>query len=250
LAAIALGLFAMWVADRPASSAASFGFQRTDVLSALVNAAGLWILAAWVFFQAYRRFQSPQDVDALPMLVVGSLGLLVNLGAAWALRRAAGESINVEGAFLHVLGDLAGSVGVVAAGGLVLAFGWNAADPVFGVVIGLLIVFSSGRLLWRVLRVLMEGTPSRLDMVRLCERLEQVAGVTGVHDIHAWSISVGYDVMSNHVTTSCATREERDGLLRALREIASTEFSIAHVTIQLEDSRDGCRESHHIAHAR
>ncbi len=248
-AAIGLALFAMWVAERPASARTTFGFQRTEVLAALVNAVGLWAVAAWVFFEASRRFMSPSEVEAPLMLVVGAVGLAANLGAAAALRSAASESLNVEGAFLHILGDLAGSVGVVAAGVLVLAFGWNLADPVIGALIGVLIVFSSARLLWKVLRVLMEGTPSRLDLQRLCERLEQVPQVTGVHDIHVWSISSGYEVMSTHVTASCATREERERLLAALREIATGEFGITHVTIQLEDSPEGCEEAHHIAHS-
>lgn len=247
-AAIGLALFAMWVAERPASARTTFGFQRTEVLAALANAVGLWAVAAWVFFEAGQRLLSPPEVEAPLMLAVGAAGLAVNLGAAAALRRAAAESLNVEGAFLHVLGDLLGSVGVVVAGVLILAFGWTLADPIIGAVIGVLIVFSSARLLWKVLRVLMEGTPSRLDLQRLCERLEQVPQVTGVHDIHAWSISTGYEVMSTHVTTSCAGREERERLLAALRDIACSEFGLAHVTIQLEDSPEGCEEAHHIAH--
>jgi cobalt-zinc-cadmium efflux system protein len=120
--------------------------------------------------------------------------------------------LNLEGAFLHVLGDLLGSIGVVAAGILIIFFGWFIADPIFGVIIGFLILLSSSRLLWKVLRVLMEGTPSRLDSQRLCQRLEQVPGVTSVHDIHTWSITTGYEVLSAHVTTDIATVSSREHL--------------------------------------
>ena len=175
------------------------------------------------------------------MLGVGLTGLLINLAAAWVLKRSAGESLNVQGAFLHVMGDLLGSIGVVVGGLLIIAFGWSIADPIFGVIIGSLILLSSGRLLWQVLHVLMEGTPSRLDLQRLCRRLEQVEGVTGVHDIHAWSITTGYEVLSAHVTANLAAIDNPGYILQHLRDIASGEFGINHVTIQLEDSPPGVR---------
>ena len=185
---------------------------------------------------------------AVLVLGVGAGGLVVNLGAVWVLRRSAGESLNVEGAYLHVLGDLLGSLGVVAAGLLIITLGWLVADPVFGIIIGSLILLSSSRLLWKVVHVLMEGTPSRLDLRRLCQRLEQVEGVTGVHDIHAWSLTTRYEVLSAHVTADLASPDDRAHLLQHLREIASKEFAIAHVTIQLEDSQAVCEEAHHFSH--
>jgi cobalt-zinc-cadmium efflux system protein len=247
-AAIGLALLAMWVAARPASARHTFGFHRGEILAALLNALSLWLIAAWVFFEAYRRFVEPPQVSGLLTLGVGFVGLLVNLGAAWVLKRSASESLNVEGAFLHVLGDLLGSIGVVAAGILIIFFGWFIADPIFGAVIGFLILLSSSRLLWKVLRVLMEGTPSRLDSQRLCQRLEQEPGVTGVHDIHIWSITAGYEVLSAHVTTDVTTVDNREHLTQNLRSIASSEFGISHVTLQLENSPEGCGEVHHIPH--
>jgi cobalt-zinc-cadmium efflux system protein len=116
------------------------------------------------------------------------------------------------------------------------------------VVIGALILSTSGRLLWKVAHVLMEGTPAHLDLHQLCRRLEQETGITGVHDIHAWSITTGYDALSAHVTTDHSTGETSDQMLQRLRDIAAQEFGISHVTIQLEDSPDGCVEDHHIAH--
>lgn len=247
-AAIGLALFAMWVAARPASARHTFGFQRTEILAALLNVLSLWLIAVWVFFESYRRLVEPPEVRGWLTLGIGFLGLLVNLAGIWVLKRSAGESLNVEAAFLNVLGDLLGSIGVVAAGILIILFGWFIADPIFGAVIGLLILVSSSRLLWKVLRVLMEGTPSRLDSLRLCQRLEQVPGVTGVHDIHTWSITSGYEVLSAHVTTDIDTVSSREHLMQNLRSIASSEFGISHVTLQLENSPEACREVHHIPH--
>lgn len=248
VAAIGLALLAMWAAERPASIKRTFGFYRTEILAALLNALSLWVITAWVFFEAYRRFMNPPEVQGILMLGVGAGGLVVNCIVAWVLHRSARESLNVEGVSLHVLGDLLGSLAVVGASVLILAFGWHMADPVISVIIGLLILISSGRLLWKVSHVLMEGTPSHLDLHRLCQRLEQEAGVTGVHDIHAWSITTGYDALSAHVTTNRSTGETADQMLQRLRGIASQEFGISHITIQLEDSPEGCIEDHHIAH--
>ncbi len=247
-AAIGLALLAIWVSGRPASIEQTFGFHRTEILAAMLNALSLWFIAALIFFEASRRFGDSLDIDGGLMLGVGAVGLLVNLAAAWVLHRSSAESLNVESAFLHVVADLLGSVAVVAAGVLVLSFGWDVADPIFGIVIGVLILTSSFRLLWKVVHVLMEGTPSHLDLHQLCQRLEELEGVTGVHDIHAWSITTGYDALSAHVTADDSAMHDPSPVLQRLRDIASSEFGIGHVTIQLEDSMDGCEEDHHIEH--
>jgi cobalt-zinc-cadmium efflux system protein len=247
-AAIGMALVAIWLAGRPASIERTFGFYRAEVLAALLNALALWLITALIFVEAFRRLNSGTEAQGGIMLGAGAVGLVVNAVAAWVLHKSAGESINVEGAFLHVIGDLLGSLAVVAAGVLTLLFGWMLVDPLFGIVIGLLILFTSGRLLWKVVHVLMEGTPHNLDLRRLCQRLEQLDGMTSVHDIHAWSITTGYEALSAHVTADPAAMANPDRVLSRLREVASTEFGIAHVTIQLEDSDEGCAEDHHIEH--
>ena len=247
-AAIGLALLALWVASKPISARRTFGFHRTEILAALFNAMSLWLIAIWIFVEAYRRFQDPPEVQGVLMLSVGFVGLLVNIGAACVLKRSATDSLTVEAAFLHVLGDLMGSIAVVVGGLLIIILGWYVVDPIFGVVIGCLILLSSSRLMWKVVHVLMQGTPSRLDLKLLCQSLEQVDGVTGVHDLHVWSVTTGYDVLSAHVTADMATADEREHLLQHLREIASRKFSIAHVTIQLEDSQEVCEEAHHVPH--
>ena len=246
--AIGLALLAMWIAGRPASIQRTFGLHRTEILAALANALSLWLIAGLIFFEAYRRFLNPPEVAGGLMLGVGAVGLLVNLVAAGVLSRSVRESLNVEGAYLHVLADLLGSIAVISAGVLIITTGWTLADPVFAAVIGLLILISSARLLWKVLHVLMEGTPSHLDLHGLCQRLEQLDGITGVHDIHAWSITTGYEALSAHVTADHSVMNSPGQVLERLRRIASQEFGISHVTIQLEDSQDQCVEDHHIDH--
>ena len=245
-AALTLALLAIWVAGRPASITRTFGFQRSEVLAALLNALGLWLIVVWILFEAYRRFLDPPEVQAPVMLAVGAGGLVINLLVLVVLQRSAKESLNVQGALLHVMGDVLGSVAVVVGGVLILAFGWFLVDPIFSVVIALLILVGSVRLLWKVSHVLMEGTPAHLDLHRLCQRLEQVEGVTGVHDIHAWTITTGYEALSAHVTSEAHPSPRQ--ILQQLRGIAVQEFGISHVTIQLEESPDQCSEDHHIEH--
>ena len=244
-AAIGLALLAMWVAARPASARRTFGFHRVEVLAALLNGLSLWLIAAWIFFEAYRRFLEPPEVRGLLVLTVGFAGLAVNVAAAWVLRRSAAHSLNVEGAFLHVIGDLLGSIGVVASGILILAFGWYVADPILGVAIGLLILLTSTRMLWKVFHVLMEGTPATVDLQTLCSRLEGVEGVAGVHDIHAWTITSGYDVLSAHVTVEPGVSAER--VLPELVQVARG-AGISHATFQVEREAEECEEAHHVSH--
>ena len=248
-AAIGLALFATWLAARPTTTARTYGLHRSEILAALLNALALLLIAAWIFVEAYRRFSEPPEAQGALMLGVGLVGLLVNLAAAWVLRRAAKESLNVEAAFLHVVGDLLGSIGVVVAGALIVSFQWFVADALFGVLIGVLIVFASSRLRWKVSHVLIEGTPSSLDLDGLCRRLEQMDGVTGVHDIHAWTITSGYEVLSAHVSAEFSGVDRPGVLLRRIRGIASQEFNVGHVTIQLEDSQEVCDEAHHTDHS-
>jgi cobalt-zinc-cadmium efflux system protein len=136
-ASIGLALLALWAAARPESFRYTFGFKRVEVLSALLNCLSLSLIALWIFWEAYQRFQKPPDVQGSLVLGVGFIGLLINVAAALILRRSARESINAEGAYLHVLGDLLGSIGVVIAAILIMAFGWFLADPIFGVIIGM-----------------------------------------------------------------------------------------------------------------
>ena len=246
--ALGLALFAIWVGGRPASIKRTFGYYRTEVLAALFNAVSLWALAGWIFMEAYHRFRDVPEVAGGVVLIAGGVGLAVNLFAAWILHRSAGHSLNVEGAFRHVMADLMGSIGVVASGALTLAFGWWIADPILSVLIGVLILIGSWRLVVNVFHVLLEGAPARIDMHRLCMALEDVPGVTQVHDIHAWTITSGYESLTAHVLVDPDYPDDLESLRRQLQQIAYHDFGIAHITMQMEQSLEGCTERHHFDH--
>lgn len=246
--AIGLALFAIWIGNRPASIKRTFGYYRTEVLAALFNVVSLWVLAGWVFLEAYHRFRDVPEVAGGMVLVAGGIGLGVNLAAAWILRRSAEHSLNVEGAFRHVMADLMGSIGVMVSGALTLAFGWWIADPILSILIGALILVSSWRLVVNVFHVLLEGAPARIDMHSLCMALEDVEGVTLVHDIHAWTITSGYESLTAHVLVDPNYPGELETLRRRLQQIAYHDFGIAHITIQMEQSLEGCTERHHFDH--
>ena len=247
-AAISLALFAMWIANRPASIKRTFGYYRTEVLAALFNALSLWLIAAWIFFEAYRRFRDVPEVEGGIILLAGGVGLVINMITIWILRRSAEHSLNVEGAFQHVLADLMGSIGVVISGLLTLVFGWWIADPILGVLIGVLILISSWRLVVKVFQVLLEGVPAHLGMYRLCSELEDLEGVTLVHDIHAWTITSGYESFTAHVLIDPDYPGELETLRLQIQQIAYQDFAIDHITIQMEQSLDGCTERHHFDH--
>ena len=248
-ASIGLALLAMHVAERPPSARRTFGYRRIEILAALLNALTLWLIAAWVVVEAWHRFRDVPDVDGGLMLSIGAVGLVVNVVAAWVLHRSAEDSVNVEGAFRHVMADLLGSVGVVVSGGLVWAFGWTLADPILSVVIGVLILLSTWRLLAKVVHVLLEGAPDHVDVSRLCRELQKVEGVVEVPDIHVWTIAEGYDALSAHVLVDPDYPSSRlEPVLRRLRAIVSRDFGIHHVTIQVEQSPDHCSEHSHADH--
>lgn len=248
-AAIGLALLAMWIAERAASAERTFGFYRTEVLAALLNAIALWIIVAWICFEAYHRFGAEgAHVDGWPVLWVGLGGLAVNIAAAFILHRSSEHSLNAEGAFQHVMADLLGSVGVVISSVLIITLGWHVADPIISIVIGLLILVSSWGLMTSVVHVLLEGTPENIDVYKLCNDIEELEGVTLVHDVHAWTITSQSDAFTAHVLIDPTYGGDKDDLLTEMKRIAHQEFSIAHVTIQMEESVNGCDEDHHVDH--
>ena len=251
-ASIGLALAAMHFATRAASTRRTFGYHRLEILAALVNGLTLVGISIWVIVEAYQRFLDPPTVQGGIVLTVGSVGLLVNLAAAWILHGSAKHSLNVEGALQHVIADLLGSVAVVVSGVLIWAFGWYLADPILSAFIGVLILAGTWRLLARVVHVLLEGTPDHVDVETLCNRMQDVDGVAGVHDVHCWTLAPGYDALTAHITVDPGRAEEigHDAVLDRLRHIAYHEFKLNHVTLQLENTADRCNEDHHIGNLR
>lgn len=240
-AAIGLALAAMHFAGRAATVRRTFGYQRLEILAALVNSLALLAIAGWVMVEAFGRIQEAPAVRGGLTFAVGAAGLAVNLAAARILHRSANHSLNVEGAFRHVVADLLSSVGVVVSGLLVWAFDWRLADPLISAVIAVLIVLSTFRLLSDVVHILLEGTPEHIDVPTVLSALEEEGGVTAIHDVHVWTISPGYEALTAHVITDAAlSGPERDDLLRRLQQICTARFGIRQVTLQLEGSAIGC----------
>ena len=245
---LALALFAMNVAERPPSAERTFGYRRAEVLAAMLNALSLWLIAAWVLFEAYHRIQDVPEIEGGLMLVIGTLGLLVNVAAAWVLHRSSKHSMNVEGALRHVMADLFGSVGLVISGVLIVTLGWTIVDPILSVVIALLVGHSSWRLTIKVFKVLLEGVPDHIDVYRLCSDIEDVEGVTLIHDIHVWTISSGLEACTAHILIDPSYTGDRERLLRDLTEVIHHKYKIDHVTLQIEETLEGCVEDHHVEH--
>ena len=250
-AAIGLALLAMTLANREASTTRTWGFHRTEILAAMINALSLWLIAAWIVFEAYERFSHhhEMEIEGGLMMAVGIGGLIVNIIAAYILHASSEHSMNVEGALQHVIADLLGSIGVIISGILIIAFNWTIADPIISVVIALLIVLGSWRLVAQVIHVLLEGSPDRIDMYRLCSEMEEVEGVTIIHDVHCTTITSGYEALTAHVLIDPEHSDDFDHILREMRRIATQDFGIAHVTLQVERTTAGCEEeSHHVGH--
>lgn len=233
--AVSMALVAIWMASRPASAQQTYGYQRAEVLAAAANGGMLLLVAAYVFWQAALRFSDPPDVESAPMLVIGVAGLLANAASALILRGQQKRSINVRGAFYHVLGDLAGSIGVIVAGVVMLATGWFLADALVGFAIGLLIVFGALRLLRESLAVLLEAVPAHIDTQEVEGALTATAGVAGLHDLHIWTVTSGLVALSCH----CELTGDRDSddVLAELCDMLHQRFAIHHVTIQPEIER-------------
>lgn len=250
VAALSVALVASHFAAKPPTAERTFGYHRIEVMAALLNTFALWVVAALVIVEAYRRIAGDghDHVEGGLMLGVGAVGLGVHVAAAAVLRGSARRNLNVEGAFRHVLADLMSAIGVVFSGVLVLAFGWTLADPISSVLVGILILITTWRLLRKVFRVLLQGTPPHIDVYRLCSKIEAIQGVTLIHDIHVWTLVPGYDSMTAHVLVDPDYDGDPDALLQQVRRIATKDFGIHHVTIQIDRSLDSCTENHHVDH--
>jgi cobalt-zinc-cadmium efflux system protein len=229
---LALALFAIWIAGRPPTPAKTYGYYRAEILAALVNALVLLVVVAAILVEAYRRLGAPPDVLGGPMLAIALVGLAANLGCAWLLREDAAASLNVRGAYLHVLGDALSSVGVVVAALVVVATGWAVADALASGAIALIIVPRTWGLLRQAVNVLLEGTPTHLDLGEIETAIRRVAGVRRVHDLHVWTLTSGREAMSAHVVVEDVA--ESDRLLRELHGVLHARFGVDHTTIQLE----------------
>jgi cobalt-zinc-cadmium efflux system protein len=236
-AALGLSLFAAWIATRPAGAGKTYGYYRYEILAALANGGLLLAVTGGIVLEAVERLQHPAAVRADVLLGVAGLGLVANVVALTVLHRARGESLNVRGAYLHVLSDLAGSVGAILAGAVIWATGWNVADPLISIVLAALLLVGAWRLVRSSVDVLLEAAPRHVDLPRLEQAIAAVPEVRGVHDLHVWTVSSGIVAMSGHATVPDPARHQ-EVLEEIVRRVRG--FGIQHVTVQLEQSPDCC----------
>jgi cobalt-zinc-cadmium efflux system protein len=229
---VGLSLLAVWFAERPATAEKTYGYYRVEILAALVNGVVLCVLAIAILVEAWERMRVPHEVSAGPVLVVAVAGLGVNLLAAWLLHAGAGESLNVRGAYLEVLGDALSSAAVIVAAAVILVTGWTTADALASAAIGFLILPRTLALLKQAVNVLLEGVPAHLDLGEIETALRGVPGVKRVHDLHVWTLTSGREAMSAHVEVEPGTRPDR--ILDELHVVLHARFGIDHTTIQVE----------------
>ncbi len=242
VAAVGLALLAQWFGNRPACAQKSYGFRRVEILAALINGLSLWVISGYIVYEAVMRFQNPPRVASGTMVIIAAVGLVVQTVAAVVLARASGESLNVKGAYIHAATDAVQSAGVVATGLVMMATGWWVLDPLVSVAIAVMIAWSGGRIVWEATHVLMEGTPAELDLHELAEAMHRMQGVSRVTDLHAWSITTGFNALSAHVETrEGMTAEDREVLRDALTDLLRREFPLHHLTLQVESSCQLCK---------
>lgn len=228
--ALALSLFVAWFSRQPATPKRTYGYLRWEILAALINGAVLLLLSVGILWEAVSRLRAPEPVVGGLMLGVAVGGLLVNATSAWLLHGSAGHSLNLRGAYLHVLSDLLGSVAVIAAAVAVQVFGWLQADAVASMAVTALIVRGAWRLVREAVDILLESSPAHVDVEALRESLAAVRGVGAVHDLHVWTLTSGVVAMSAH---AIAPAGDHQRVLEDLHE-AVRRFGIQHTTIQLE----------------
>ena len=236
VAGLGLALFAMSFAARPATPERTYGFHRVEILAALINSVVLVGISLFVLYEAWERLRNPQPVASGAMLAVAVVGLVVNLVGVSILKGGASGSLNVQGAYFEVLSDLLASIGVIVAGVVMWTTGWYYADPIISAAIGLFILPRTFKLMGAAIGVLLEGTPSDVNLAAVRARLGELAGVEGLHDLHVWTLTSGMNAMSLHVVL--ADGADHDDVLARVRHVVTGELHIAHVTVQVE--RRGC----------
>ena len=243
--ALFLSLSALWLARRPARRHRTYGLYRAEILAAFLNAVALLVICGFIFFEAWQRFNHPEEVQTSLMLAVATAGLFANAFTFYVMWKSGGESLNLRGAMLHVAGDLLGSIGVIVAALLVRFTGWAAADPLISVLMAVLIIFGAWRLLWETLRVLLEIAPSHIPPQEVEAALCGLPGVLEVHDVHVWTITSGMEVVSGHLRLSGEEiSAERIEATLQQAYAALEKFRFKQITLQIEPQQHAnCRKS-------
>jgi cobalt-zinc-cadmium efflux system protein len=239
---LGLALFAAWLAGRPETPEKSFGYKRAEILAALANGVTLVAISIWIFVEAFSRLREPPEIPGIPILIIATLGLVVNAAGVIVLSRSGSESLNVQGALRHVIADALGSIGVIFAALVIVLTGWRYADPLASVAIAALILASSWTLLRDSTNVLLEGTPRGVDAKAVGRRMVASDGVAEVHDLHIWEITSGFPALSAHVLVGRS--EDCHARRRELEDLLAREYGISHTTLQVDHLGEHESESH------
>ena len=237
-----LALIAIKLSEKSPNPQKTYGYYRAEILAALTNAVVLIGISLYILYEAYQRFLDPPEVESGAMLIVAGIGLVINLIGMYIMKKGSQESLNMKGAYFEVLSDMLTSVGVMVAGIIMLTTGWYYADPIISAGIGLFILPRTWVLMKEAVGVLLEGTPTDVDITKLREAMKQVPGVSDVHDLHVWSLTSGVNAMSAHVVLT--DEKAQNGILTTLNQEVTSKFTIAHTTIQLEQPSDKEKETH------
>ena len=231
---LVFALAAAWFASRPITRKRTYGYYRVEIIAAFLNGIFLWVVVIFIFREALQRIWQPTEVEGLLMMIISFLGLIANGLSALTLSRLKDESLNIKGAFLHVFADTLGSIGAISAGLIIFFTGWFQIDPLISMMIGVLIFYSSGKLVLESLNVLLEGVPSHIDVDELERRILELKSVKSVHDLHVWCITpTKMCSMDAHVVIEKET--DRKQLITTLINMLKEDFGIGHTTIQLEE---------------
>jgi len=231
-AALGMSFLASRMASLKPDSSRTYGYRRAEVVAALANAMLLWILSGYMLREVYERFYNPVPVLFGPMLVVAVIGLFANIASAWILHGHSEDNINIRGAFLHVVSDMAGSVAAIAAGAVIYFTGWYRADTIVSLLIIVMILFSSTRLLGEAFHILMEGAPKGISLKTVERELRAVDGVSDLHELHVWSLSSGFNALSAHLVVKDPAKQQ--AALKQATCIAADSFGIKHTVFQVE----------------
>ena len=236
--ALAISLVAVRLSRKPADAKRTYGYARMEAIGAMVNGLLLFAVAFYVLWEAAHRFSEPPEVASIGMMVIASLGLLVNLIAMRLLKAGSGESLNLKGAYLEVWADMLGSLGVIIAAVLIMVTGWRVVDPIVAVLIGLWVLPRTWTLLREAGQVLMQGVPTGLDIEIVRRALTEQPGVAQVHDLHIWALASRQPIMTAHLVLTDPTLNV-DDLRRTVSQMLEDRFHIGHATLQVESSDCG-----------
>ncbi|SFD45506.1 cobalt-zinc-cadmium efflux system protein [Lentibacillus persicus] len=241
---LGVGLLAFRLGEKVASYHKTFGYKRFEILAAVFNGVTLIVISIYIFYEAYQRFMDPPEVASTGMLIIGIIGLIVNIVVAWVLMRGdTQENLNLRAAFLHVIGDLFGSVGAVTAAILIMSFGWGWADPLASVLVAILVLISGWRVTKDAVHVLMEGTPKNVELDDIVQTIEELPEIISIHDLHVWSITSGENALSCHaVVDGKLSVHDSQKLLHMVEERLEYK-GIGHVTVQMESEEHLHEES-------